>query len=127
MNSRRDRPYQQMKSLDILFGESQAVVKVVSIEAICLSPQQRRRYFDPQAMQELAKSVRQHGILQPLLVRPLPKNNYELVAGERRYRAAKEVNLTEVPAVIRELSDEKAMQGLTLSRRHWHLNGDRNI
>lgn len=110
MNSRRDRPYQQMKSLDILFEESQAVAEVVSIEAICLPPQQPRRYFDPQAMQELAESVRQHGILQPLLVRPLPKNNYELVAGERRYRAAKEVNLTEVPVVIRELSDEKAMQ-----------------
>lgn len=80
MNSRRDRPYQQMKSLDILFGESQAVAEVVSIEAICLPPQQPRHYFDPQAMQELAESVRQHGILQPLLVRPLPDNNYELVA-----------------------------------------------
>jgi ParB family transcriptional regulator, chromosome partitioning protein len=110
MSSRRDRPYQQMKSLDILFGESQAVAEVVSIEAICLPPQQPRRYFDPQAMQELVESVRQHGILQPLLVRPLPDNKYELVAGERRYRAAKEVNLTEVPVVIRELSDEEAMQ-----------------
>ncbi|MBW4559214.1 MAG: ParB/RepB/Spo0J family partition protein [Trichormus sp. ATA11-4-KO1] len=110
MSSRRDRPYQQMKTLDILFGESQPVAEIVSIEAICLPPQQPRRYFDPQAMQELVESVRQHGILQPLLVRLLPDNKYELVAGERRYRAAKEVNLTEVPVVIRELNDEEAMQ-----------------
>lgn len=110
MSSRRDRPYQQMKSLDILFGETQAVAEIVPIEVICLPPQQPRRYFDPQAMHELVESVRQHGILQPLLVRPLPDNKYELVAGERRYRAAKEINLTEVPVVIRELSNEEAMQ-----------------
>jgi ParB family chromosome partitioning protein len=111
MSSRRDRPYQQMKTLDILFGESQtAVAEIVVIESICLPPQQPRRYFDPQAMQELVESVRQHGILQPLLVRSCGDNKYELVAGERRYRAAKEVGLAEVPVVIRELTDEEAMQ-----------------
>jgi ParB family chromosome partitioning protein len=110
MSSRRDRPYQQMKTLDILFGESQPVAEIVSIKAICLPPQQPRCYFDPQAMQELVESVRQHGILQPLLVRLVPENKYELVAGERRYRAAKEINLREVPVVIRELSDKEAME-----------------
>jgi len=108
--SRRDRPYQQMKSLDILFGESQAVAQMVPISAICLPQQQPRRYFDPSAMQELVESVRQHGVLQPLLVRSRSDDQYELVAGERRYRAAKEVQLAEVPVVIRELSDEEAMQ-----------------
>lgn len=110
MNSRRDRPYQQMKPLDILFGESQSVAEIVAIESICLPQQQPRRYFDPQAMQELVESVRQHGILQPLLVRSRPDNKHELVAGERRYRAATEVGLAEVPVVIRELTDEEAMQ-----------------
>jgi ParB family transcriptional regulator, chromosome partitioning protein len=110
MSNRRDRPYQQMKPLDILFGESQAVAEIVAIESICLPPQQPRRYFDPQAMQELVESVRQHGILQPMLVRSRADNKYELVAGERRYRAAKVVGLTEVPVVIRELSDQEAMQ-----------------
>lgn len=114
--NRRDRPYQQMKSLDILFGDSQteaeveAAAKIISIEVICLPDEQPRRYFDPQAMLELVESVRQHGVLQPLLVRPRSDEKYELVAGERRYRAAKEVQLAEVPVVIRELNDEEAMQ-----------------
>ncbi|WP_305076081.1 ParB/RepB/Spo0J family partition protein [Microcoleus sp. FACHB-831] len=108
--SRRHRPYQQMKSLDALFGDSQAVAEMVLLSAICLPQQQPRRYFDPSAMQELAESVKQHGILQPLLVRSRSDDKYELVAGERRYRAAKECGLDEVPVVIRSLSDEEAMQ-----------------
>lgn len=108
--SRRHRPYQQMKSLDALFGDSQAVAEMVPLEAICLPQQQPRRYFDPSAMQELVESVRQHGVLQPLLVRSRSDDKYELVAGERRYRAAKECGLDEVPVVIRSLSDEEAMQ-----------------
>jgi ParB family chromosome partitioning protein len=61
-------------------------------------------------MKELVASVRQHGILQPLLVRPLPTGGYELVAGERRYRAATDSGLTEVPVVVRELSNQEALQ-----------------
>jgi ParB family chromosome partitioning protein len=99
-----------MKSLDALFGDSQAVAEMVLLSAICLPQQQPRRYFDPSAMQELAESVKQHGILQPLLVRSRSDDKYELVAGERRYRAAKECGLDEVPVVIRSLSDEEAMQ-----------------
>lgn len=82
----------------------------VKIGEIHLPQQQIRRYFDPESLQELVLSVKQHGILQPLLVRPLPSGGYELIAGERRYRAAKEVGLTELPVVIRELSDEAALQ-----------------
>lgn len=82
----------------------------VKLGEIHLPQQQPRRYFDSEALQELVLSVKQHGILQPLLVRPLPSGGYELIAGERRYRAAKEVGLTEIPVVIRELSDEAALQ-----------------
>ncbi|PSM45812.1 chromosome partitioning protein ParB [Chroococcidiopsis sp. CCALA 051] len=82
----------------------------IGLSEICLPQQQPRRYFDPQALKELASSVKQHGILQPLLVRPLSSGRYELVAGERRYHAAKEANLVEVPVVVRELSDETALQ-----------------
>ncbi|NMG11907.1 ParB/RepB/Spo0J family partition protein [Brasilonema sp. UFV-L1] len=82
----------------------------VSLEQIHLPPTQPRRYFDPQALKELVESIKQHGILQPLLVRPLTKGGYELVAGERRYRAAKEVGLTSVPVVVRELTDSDAVQ-----------------
>jgi ParB family transcriptional regulator, chromosome partitioning protein len=71
---------------------------------------QPRKYFDEEAMAELTASVQQHGILQPILVRPLGDDQYELVTGERRYKAAKAVALTEVPVVVRQMSDAEAMQ-----------------
>jgi len=80
------------------------------LKDIYLPLQQPRRYFDPQSMKDLVTSVRQYGILQPLLVRPLKTGGYELVAGERRYRAAIELDLTEVPVVVRELSNQEALQ-----------------
>ncbi|MGI2907607.1 ParB/RepB/Spo0J family partition protein [Tolypothrix sp. VBCCA 56010] len=82
----------------------------VPLEQISLPQQQPRRYFDPQALNELIDSVKQHGILQPLLVRPIDEGQYELVAGERRYRAAKDCGLEKVPVVVRELSNEDAFQ-----------------
>ncbi len=82
----------------------------VALEDVRLPHRQPRRYFDPEAMSRLKESVRRHGILQPLLVRPLDAGSYELVAGERRYRAAKDTGLGEIPVVIREMSDEEAVQ-----------------
>ncbi len=87
-----------------------ATETTVKLEDIVLPQHQPRRYFDPQALKELVESVRQHGILQPLLVRPLGGGKYELVAGERRYRAGQSVKLETVPVVIRELSDDQAFQ-----------------
>ncbi|PZV05278.1 MAG: chromosome partitioning protein ParB, partial [Leptolyngbya sp.] len=69
-----------------------------------------RRYFSSKAMESLITSVRQHGILQPMLVRPMASDTYELVAGERRYRAAQAVGLTEVPVVIRDLTSQEVIQ-----------------
>lgn len=69
---------------------------------------QPRKRFDEAAISDLAASIAQHGIIQPLLVRPLGNDGYQLVAGERRWRAARIAGLTEVPVVIRELSDEDA-------------------
>lgn len=83
---------------------------VVSVEWIVLPQSQPRKYFDEQKMQQLIESVRRDGILQPLLVRPAEEGKYKLVAGERRYRAAQKVGLTEVPVTIREMTDEQAMQ-----------------
>ena len=90
-------------------SDIKAAATLVSIKEIHLPPQQPRRYFDPDALKELVNSIEQHGILQPLLVRPLSSGGYELVAGERRYRAATESGLAEVPAVIRELSNSDAL------------------
>lgn len=77
---------------------------------IYLSKQQPRRYFDPEKLAQLVTSVREHGILEPLLVRPLEAGGYELIAGERRLRAAREVGLTEVPIACREMTDQQALQ-----------------
>lgn len=92
-------------------GETpRATETTVKLEDIVLPPHQPRRYFDPQALKELTESVKQYGILQPLLVRPLGGGKYELVAGERRYRAGQEAKLEVAPVVVRELSDDQAFQ-----------------
>jgi ParB family chromosome partitioning protein len=113
--SRRKRspqPY-QIKGVDALFGEQSSTEEAaqrIPLSQIRLPQAQPRRYFEPQAMQSLVESVKQHGILSPLLVRPKGQDLYELVAGERRYRAALEAGLDEVSVVIRELTDEDALQ-----------------
>lgn len=71
---------------------------------------QPRKNFDDSALSELADSISQHGILQPLVVRPMPNGTYQLVAGERRWRAARIAGLTDVPVVIKELTDEETIE-----------------
>ncbi|NJL61331.1 MAG: ParB/RepB/Spo0J family partition protein [Methylacidiphilales bacterium] len=84
--------------------------QTIPLDQIHLPPTQPRRYFDSDALKQLTESIKQHGILQPLLVRLIDGEKHELVAGERRYRAAKEIGLKEVPVVIRELDDNAAFQ-----------------
>lgn len=72
--------------------------------------EQPRKTFDEKSLQELANSIERNGVLQPLLVRPMADGSYQLVAGERRWRAARIAGLTEVPVVVKELSDEQAME-----------------
>jgi len=80
------------------------------INEIIPNKDQPRKTFDEAALEELAQSIRQHGVLQPLLVRPLPSGGYQLVAGERRWRASRMAELTEVPVIVKELDDTEAMQ-----------------
>jgi len=111
--SKKDQPYtSQLKGVAALLGESfnqtQSTANspnTVAINLIKLPPSQPRRYFDPKKLEELSRSIKELGILEPLLVRPLPGEEYELVAGERRLRAAQLALLTEVPVVIREMDD----------------------
>ncbi|WP_017718519.1 ParB/RepB/Spo0J family partition protein [Kamptonema formosum] len=86
-----------------------AAAQQVPLASIVLPQYQPRHYFDEAAMQQLADSVRAHGILQPLLVRPAGERQYLLVAGERRYKAAQALGLTEVPVVVREMTDSEAV------------------
>ena len=110
MSSKNQKPeVKRLKGLDSLFGEEATPTQSLPTQAITLPEGQPRRYFDTKAIAELTESIKQHGILQPLLVRTLPDDKYELVAGERRYRAAIAAGLDEVPVVIRSLSDEDAL------------------
>ena len=86
------------------------LAKLIAWSAIDLPQKQPRRYFDEAELEKLAASIREHGILEPLIVRPLANDRYSLVAGERRYRAAKLAELTQVPVVIRVLNDEQAWE-----------------
>ena len=80
------------------------------INEIIPNKEQPRKTFDEGALQELADSITVHGVLQPLLVRPLLSGGYQLIAGERCWRASRMAGLKEVPVIIRELSDSEAME-----------------
>lgn len=113
MNRKKEVPFRQIrgKGLDALFGDADSPnPAVVGIDAIQIPAQQPRRYFDPEKLEQLAESIKAHGIIEPLLVRPLEAGRYELVAGERRYRAAKNIGLAEVPITVRDLTDSEALQ-----------------
>ena len=102
------------KGLDALFMENDAedsagtvTLKISEIEP---NRSQPRHDFNEESLRELADSIAAHGVLQPLLVRPLPEGGYQLVAGERRWRASRMAGLFEVPVIIREMSDSEMMQ-----------------
>ena len=102
------------KGLDALFiendtenGSEAIMLRISEIEP---NREQPRKEFDEQALAELSQSIMQFGVLQPILVRPIFDGGYQIVAGERRYRASRMAGLTEIPAVIRELSDNETME-----------------
>lgn len=100
------------KGLDAIFEEntnengSTVSIKISEIEP---NREQPRKEFDSTALSELAESISQHGILQPILLRPVIDGGYRIVAGERRWRAARMAGLSEVPAVVREMTDAEEM------------------
>ncbi len=85
-------------------------VRVVHIERIEPNPEQPRLVFEQEALDELTASIREHGVLQPILVRPLGPNTYQIVAGERRWRASKQAGLATIPALIEEIDDDTALE-----------------
>lgn len=88
-------------------SNSTVTLKISEIEP---NKNQPRKDFEPESLSELSESISQHGILQPLVVRPIFGGGYEIVAGERRFRAARMAGLTEIPVVIRELTDAQTME-----------------
>jgi ParB/RepB/Spo0J family partition protein len=85
-------------------------VRVIPVDHIEPNPEQPRLVFDPQALDELSGSIREHGVLQPILVRPIGPNTYQIVAGERRWRASRQAGLDTIPALIEEIDDDTALE-----------------
>ena len=100
------------KGLDALFVDNDTDQNAVTLAISDIEPNkdQPRKHFSEGALAELADSIREHGVLQPLLVRPLPSGRYQIIAGERRWRASRMAGLSELPVVIREMTDVEAMQ-----------------
>ena len=101
------------KGLDALFIDNSTEEngdKLVNINDIEPKRDQPRKYFDEEALKELADSIAMHGVIQPLLVRPLSDGGYQLIAGERRWRASRMAGLSQVPVVVKEMTDEEAME-----------------
>lgn len=102
------------KGLDALFLDNSTQtadnISTLKINEIEPNRQQPRKTFDDEALHELSESIATHGVIQPLLVRPISDGGYQLIAGERRWRASRIAGLTEVPVVIREMTDSEAME-----------------
>ena len=120
--SKKDAAYtaklKHANPIDLMFGgnddepttPSNKSTNTIPIQEIRLPPTQPRRYFDPKKLEELSLSIKELGILEPLIVRPRPDGNYELIAGERRFKAALLAGLEEVPVVIKEMDDDTVKQ-----------------
>src|SRR5690606_14217135 len=82
----------------------------IGIEKISPNPEQPRKVFEATALNELADSIKQKGIIQPLLLQKIADDKYEIIAGERRWRAAQKAGLDEVPALIKDLKEQEVLE-----------------
>lgn len=90
--------------------QHERAVRQIAVDRISPNPKQPRIAANPDALNDLTASIREHGVLQPILVRPLDRGHYEIVAGERRWRAVTALALAMIPAIIEEMSDEQAIE-----------------
>ena len=98
------------RGLEVLIGGAgEAELLHLPVEAVHPNPRQPRRRFEPEATSGLAASIRHQGVLQPVVVRPRPDGGYELIAGERRWRAAREAGVPTIPAVVRNADDRDTL------------------
>jgi ParB family transcriptional regulator, chromosome partitioning protein len=97
------------RGFEVLIGSADPELAHIPVEQIHPNPQQPRKEFDREAVSGLAESIRVQGLIQPVVVRPRVQGGYELIAGERRWRAACEAGVTSVPAVVREADDRDTL------------------
>jgi ParB family chromosome partitioning protein len=91
-------------------GRARGGVRTIDVERISPNPEQPRLVFDESSLEELAASIREHGVLQPILVRPLDDGEFQLIAGERRWRASRAAGLATIPALVEEIDDDTALE-----------------
>ncbi len=91
-------------------SEPEAPAVEIDIDRISPNPRQPRMHLDPHGIEELAASIREHGVLQPVLVRPAGSGAYQLIAGERRVAGAQQAGLLKIPAVVRDVPDERLLE-----------------
>jgi ParB family transcriptional regulator, chromosome partitioning protein len=106
--TRREEPL-VVSASEAASATSSTGLAMLAVAAIEAHPDQPRRHFDDQALTELAASIAQRGVIQPVIVRPLTPGRYQLVAGERRWRAAQKARLHEIPAIVRDLPEREVM------------------
>ncbi|MBE6687663.1 MAG: ParB/RepB/Spo0J family partition protein [Ruminococcaceae bacterium] len=110
------RPTGLGKGLNALFAENEITTQnpneITTLRISCIEPDkdQHRKSFDAALLDELAQSIALHGVIQPIVVRPLANGNYKIIAGERRWRASKLAGLDEVPVIIRDIEDMEAAE-----------------
>jgi ParB family chromosome partitioning protein len=111
LSSVNDSPRRGLgRGLEVLIGGAgQAELLHLPVEMVHANPRQPRRRFEPEATSGLAASIRHQGVLQPVVVRPRPDGGYELIAGERRWRAAREAGIPTIPAVVRHTDDRDTL------------------
>ncbi len=105
---RLGRGLDALLSSDVAFDPMPGGQSTVATREVVRGRYQPRQNFDEERLHEMAQSIKQQGVIQPILVRPRPQGGYELIAGERRWRAAQIAGLEAIPAVIREVTDEQA-------------------
>ena len=94
----------------LLAFENQDAVEKISLKKIRAGVYQPRQHFEETELQDLADSIKEHGVIQPIILRKTDEDYYEIIAGERRFRASKIANLTEIPAIVRKFSDNDALE-----------------
>lgn len=97
-------------TIDEVKAEGSSSINEVELSLIKANPDQPRRIFDDEALEELAASIREIGVIQPITLRQMPDQTYQIIAGERRYRASLLAGLTSIPAYVRTAADENVME-----------------
>lgn len=112
-----------IEQLEVSNASTVPTISTIALNKIVANPYQPRKEFDSEALEELAQSIRQQGVITPVTVRHMPDGSYQLIAGERRCRAAREAGLKEIPAYVRVATDNQMMEmGLVENIQRENLN-----